>query len=175
MIALVFTIGVLIRSRGVGGDSGREFSAIRVYDPQVAKDDIYFLYQNNEGEGCSVDIVPEVKAVEPLDYSYRMDERDATSVKGINENFTINNTQKGFDIVFGETVPGASQVLKYSIDSTGVNQTDTCFYPTITGNYTSFQGDIINTSEYHFDKLVLVRGNQYKIIDDVSSGETVRV
>lgn len=175
LIALAFTVGVLIRSRGVGGNSGREFSAIRVYDPQAGKDDIYFLYQNNEGEGCSVDLVPEVRAVEPLDYAYRMDERDSSSARGINENFTINNTQKGYDIVFDETVPGASQVLKYSVYPDASEQNNTCFYPTITGDYTSFQGDVINTSEYHFDKMVLVRGNQYKIIDDVSSGETVHV
>ena len=165
----------MIRSRGLGGDSGREFSAIRVYDPQDGKDDIYFLYQNNEGEGCSVDLIPEVKTVEPLDYSYKMSESSSSSIRGINENFTINNTRKGYDIVFGENVPGISQILRYSIYPDEAEQEDTCFTQTISGDYTSFEGDVTNISSYHFDRLVLVRGNQYQIFDDISSGETVHV
>lgn len=174
VIALVFTMGVGIRSRGLVGDSGKEFSAIRVYDPQAGKDDIYFLYQNNEGEGCSVDLVPEVKKVVPLDYSYKTEESNS-AIRGINENFTINNTKNGYDIVFGEMVPGTSQVLKYSIYPEETQQSDTCFRQNISGDYTSFQGDVTNISSYHFDKVVMVRGNQYKIFDDVSPGQTLYV
>lgn len=174
LIALIFTVGVVIRSRGLGGDSGREFSAIRIYDPQAGEDDIYFLYQNNEGEGCSVDLVPEVKEVEPLDYSYKMDE-SGSSFRGINENFTINNTQKGYDIVFEESVPGTSQVLKYSVDTDESCQSDVCFSQSISGDYTAFQGDVTNISSYQFDKVVLVRGNQYKIADQIAPGQTIHV
>lgn len=174
MIALIFTVGVVVRSRGIGGGDRREFSAVRIYDPQIGTDDVYFLYQNNEGEGSSVDLVPEVKAVEPIDYSYRMDS-GSSSIRGINENFTINNTQKGYDIVFGENVPGTTQILKYSIYPDKSEQNQTCFDQNISGSYTSFQGNITNTSPYNFEKVVLVRGNQYRILENMSPGQTMHV
>ena len=175
VIAVFFTICLLIRARGMAGPADNSFSTIRVIDEKNDQDDVYFLYQNDEGESCNVSLLSSVIAVEPLDYNYVTDEVDVSSLRGANQDFTISNTKNGFDIDFEETVPGISQVLKYSLKTEQSKNDEPYFRYDITGNYTSFEGEISNISPYDFEKVVLIRGTQYVIADGLEEGETLRI
>ena len=49
VLALVFTVGLFIRSRGMKSSGDSYFSALRVTDSEKEQENIYFLYQNDEG------------------------------------------------------------------------------------------------------------------------------
>ena len=49
VLAVVFTVGLFIRSRGMKSSGDSYFSALRVTDSEKEQENIYFLYQNNEG------------------------------------------------------------------------------------------------------------------------------
>ena len=47
-----------------------------------------------------------ITSVIPMDYNYRT--IAGKNIKTSGEDITINNTQKGFDVAFEESVPGTS-------------------------------------------------------------------
>lgn len=52
-----------MRSRGMTGNNDSAFSALRVRDSEKQQETIYFLYQTNEGEEASVNLLPSVTSV----------------------------------------------------------------------------------------------------------------
>lgn len=92
------------------GDS--YFSALRVTDSEKEQENIYFLYQNDEGVEGNVNFLSTITSVIPMDYNYRT--VVGKNIKTSGEDITINNTQKGFDVAFEESVPGTSRILKLS-------------------------------------------------------------
>ena len=58
-----------MRSRGMTGNNDSAFSALRVRDSEKQQETIYFLYQTNEGEEASVNLLPSVTSVVPVDYN----------------------------------------------------------------------------------------------------------
>ena len=136
VVALLFTVSLAFRSEGSGGETGEGFSAIRINDASVGKDDYYLLYQSNDGSEDSVDLVSSIESVEPVDYNYRTENVDDYSVRNITENYTINNTKNGFDIAFGESVPGTSYILKCTGGSSQMDNAS-CFTTNITAENSS--------------------------------------
>lgn len=171
VVALLFTVSLAFRSEGSGGETGEGFSAIRINDASVGKDDYYLLYQSNDGSEDSVDLVSSIESVEPVDYNYRTENVDDYSVRNITENYTINNTKNGFDIAFGESVPGTSYILKCTGGSSQMDNAS-CFTTNITAENSFFEGTVTNISEWDFDKVVVIRGQQYTVLDGIKSGET---
>lgn len=172
VLALVFTVGLFIRSRGMKNSGDSYFSALRVTDSEKEQENIYFLYQNDEGVEGNVNLLPSITSVVPMDYNYRT--IAGKNIKTSGEDITINNTQKGFDVAFEESVPGTSRILKLSgnIKSTAEKEV---FTQDIFTTYTSFYGNITNTSSNNFSRVILIRGNQYAILKSVKAGEKVSV
>ena len=169
-ISIFFTVCMLVRAVGVTGENSSSFSALRVVDSASNQCDIYFLYQNDEGEKATINLVPEVISAEPMDYEYRTAGADASFLRGMEQDYTINNTIHGFDIVFEEAVPGSSHLLKYVMQKDETAKTD-CFAQDITMEYSSFHGTVTNISSFDFEKTVMIRGNQYVVLDGVKKGE----
>lgn len=47
-----------------------------------------------------------------------------------------------------------------------------CFTTNITAENSFFEGTVTNISEWEFDKVVVIRGQQYTVLDGIKSGET---
>lgn len=172
VLALFFTVGLIVRSRGMTGSNDSAFSALRVIDSEKEQENIYFLYQNDEGETGNVNLIPSISSVVPLDYNYRT--IAGKNIKTSGEDVTINNTQKGFDVAFEESVPGISRILKLSGNTKSTSEKEV-FKQDIFTKYTSFYGNITNISSNNFSRVILIRGNQYAIIKNVKAGEKVSV
>lgn len=172
MMAMFFSVVVIIRSKGITGGNDSSFSALKIVDSEKEQETVYFLYQSNEGEERSVNLLPLVNTVVPLDYNYRTSV--GKNIKTSGEDFTINNTKKGFDIAFEESVPGSSRLLKLCSDINNVSSKK-IFSQNIETTYTTFYGDITNVSSNNFSRVVLIRGNQYMILKDVKAGEKVNI
>ena len=172
VLALVFTVGLFIRSRGMKNSGDSYFSALRVTDSEKEQENIYFLYQNDEGVEGNVNLLPSITSVVPMDYNYRT--IAGKNIKTSGEDITINNTQKGFDVAFEESVPGTSRILKMSGNTKSTSEKEV-FTQDISTTYTSFYGNITNTSSNNFSRVILIRGNQYAILKSVKAGEKVSV
>lgn len=172
VLALLFTVGLIVRSRGMTGSNDSAFSALRVIDSEKEQDNIYFLYQNDEGEAGNVNLIPSITSVVPMDYNYRT--IAGKNIKTSGDDVTINNTQKGFDVAFEESVPGTSRILKLSGNTRNTSEKEV-FKQDIFTKYTSFYGNVTNISSNNFSRVILIRGNQYAIIKSVKAGEKVSV
>ena len=172
VLALVFTVGLFIRSRGMKGSGDSCFSALRVTDSEKEQENIYFLYQNDEGVEGNVNFLSSITSVIQMDYNYRT--IAGKNIKTSGEDITINNTQKGFDVAFEESVPGTSRILKLSGNTKSVSEKEV-FTQDIFTTYTSFYGNITNTSSNNFSRVILIRGNQYAILKSVKAGEKASV
>ena len=172
ILSLFFTGVVLVRSRGMSGNNDSSFSALRVQDSQKEQETIYFLYQSNEGEEGNVNLLPSIKSVVPMDYNYRT--LTGKNVKTSGENFTINNTRKGFDIAFEDSVPGSSQILKLTGDKETSSQKEV-FSQNLSTTYTAFSGDITNLSDNNFSRVILIKENQYVILKNIKAGQSVAI
>lgn len=172
VLALVFTVGLFSRSRGMKGSRDSYFSALRVTDSEKEQENIYFLYQNDEGVEDNVNFLSSITSVIQMDYNYRT--IAGKNIKTSGEDITINNTQKGFDVAFEESVPGTSRILKLSGNTKSVSEKEV-FTQDIFTTYTSFYGNITNTSSNNFSRVILIRGNQYAILKSVKAGEKASV
>lgn len=167
-MALFFTVIVLVRSRGMSGNNDRSFSALRVQDNQKEQETIYFLYQSNDGDEGSVNLLPSVKSAVPMDYNYRT--LTGKNIKTSGEDFTINNTKNGFDIAFEDSVPGSSQLLTLT-NKVGASLKKEVFAQNLSATYTAFSGDIQNVSDNNFSRVILIKGNQYVILKNIKAGQ----
>lgn len=174
VVAILFTISLAFRTEGSGGESGQNFSALRIYDASVGDDDYYLLYQDNEGTQMRVDLVSSVESVEPVDYNYRTQDAEEYSVRNIKENYTINNTRNGFDIAFEESIPGTSYILKCS-GKKAQTEEGSCFSTVIQAENSYFEGEVTNISDWKFDKVMVIRGRQYAVLDGMEAGETASI
>lgn len=172
VLALFFTVGLFIRSRGMKSSGDSYFSALRVTDSEKEQENIYFLYQNDEGVEGNVNFLSTITSVIPMDYNYRT--IVGKNIKTSGEDITINNTQKGFDVAFEESVPGTSRILKLSGNTKSASEKEV-FTQDIFTTYTSFYGNITNTSSNNFSRVILIRGNQYAILKSVKAGEKASV
>ena len=172
VLSILFTVGLIVRSRGITGSNDSAFSALRVIDSEKEQENIYFLYQNDESETGNVNLIPSITSVEPIDYNYRT--IDGKNIKTSGDDVTINNTKKGYDVAFEESVPGTSRILKLSGNTKSTSQKKV-FEQNIFMKYTSFYGNITNISSNNFSRVILIRGNQYAIIKNVKAGEKVAV
>ena len=141
-------------------------------DSEKEQENIYFLYQNNEGVEGNVNFLSTITSVIPMDYNYRT--IVGKNIKTSGEDITINNTQKGFDVAFEESVPGTSRILKLSGNTKSASEKEV-FTQDIFTTYTSFYGNITNTSSNNFSRVILIRGNQYAILKSVKAGEKASV
>ncbi len=170
IISIFFTICLAIRARGFGGTVLSSFSAVEVLDSGDSQNDVYLLYQNNEGESSNVDLVKDVIYVEPLDYSYMTGDEDVASLRRLKQDYTINNTHNGFDIAFEETVPGTSMILQ--LTKKQKDETEPNYYLSdMQADMVSFHGTVTNLTNWHFSRLLLIRGNQYVPLSNVDPGE----
>lgn len=172
VLSLLFTVGLVVRSRGMNGSTDSSFSALRVTDSEKNQESIYFLYQSNEGEEGNINLIPSITSVIPMDYNYRT--IAGKNIKTSGEDVTINNTSKGFDVAFEESVPGTSRILKLSGSTKSITEKEV-FTQDISTSYTTFYGNITNTSSNNFSRVILIRGNQYAILKNVGAGEKASV
>jgi len=119
-----------------------------------------------------VNFLSTITSVIPMDYNYRT--IVGKNIKTSGEDITINNTQKGFDVAFEESVPGTSRILKLSGNTKSASEKEV-FTQDIFTTYTSFYGNITNTSSNNFSRVILIRGNQYAILKSVKAGEKASV
>ena len=169
-LSLLFTISLAIRAGGFGSNGSNSCSVIEIVDPADVFADVFLLYQNNEGERQHIKLLPDVASVEPMDYDYRIEENDVGSLSRLRQDYTINNAQNGFEIVFEETIPGTSRLLQMK-EKTSLAQSSSFFTASMTFDYTSFYGRITNASAWDFSRVLLIRGNQYAVLKDVKAGE----
>ena len=161
-VAILFTLCIIFRSRGTPSQAQSSFSSIRVVDDSDPKNDIYFLYQNAEGEKMNMSLMSAVDQVVPMDFEYAQEPTDYTQLTTIQEEYTISNTIKGYDVSFSEATPGTVRMLKMKENrSMNYGEKSKMFSSDITGDHTSFSGQINNISTKDFDKLVVIRGNEY--------------
>lgn len=168
-LSLFFTICLAVRAGGFANSGTNSYSAIEIEDSADSVNDVFLLYQNNEGEGNHASLVGNVSSVEPMDYSYLNEENDVASIARLRPDYTINNTQNGYEIEFEETIPGTSRLLQ--IKKKKVGESDQCFDTELTASHTFFYGKIVNQSGWDYSRILLIRGNQYTILDDVKAGE----
>ena len=174
VVSIVFTFLLFIRTGVFGNDTASTYSAVEISDADKGMNDVYFLYQNNEGESNHVDLTQNVTSVLPMDYSYRSDVVDVASLRRLRQDFTINNAQKGFDIAFEEAVPGTSRILQMEKTKAEDDQAS-CFDLKLQADDASFQGTITNRSHWYFSSVILIRGYQYILLDDLEAGETRKI
>ncbi len=178
-LSIFFTGILLIRSMGIAGGNDGSLSALRIMDTEKKEEVLYFLCQSEEGENRNIQFLPSVTSVTPLDYHYKTDGEAGETVNSSGEDFTINNTSRGYDIDFKEAVPGTSRLLKLARNTTNLSADDSrsnhVFSQKITGSYTAFHGKITNVSSNDFSRVLLIRGNQYAVLRNVEAGKTVSV
>ncbi|MBQ9155920.1 MAG: hypothetical protein IJ137_03990 [Eubacterium sp.] len=175
VIAFFFTLCLMIRTRGFGGDMHSTYSALKLVDTDQEESSVFFLFQNNEGESSNINLIPEVTRVSPLDYSYRTGSEDVASLKRLVQDYTINNTRNGYDIAFSEAVPGTAQMLQFIMKDEDLEKEKDCFLLDLDAGLTSFAGTLVNNSEYSFDKVILIRGREYCILNDVEPGQEILI
>ena len=169
-LSLFFTICLAVRAGGFGNYGTNSYSAIEILDSAGPLNEVFLLYQNNEGERNHASLVSDVSSVEPMDYSYRNEEEDVASLTRLRQDYTINNASNGYEIEFEEAVPGTSRLLQMK-EKGDKGETQACFDTQLEADYTSFYGRIVNRSEWNYSKVMLLRGNQYVLLRDVKAGE----
>lgn len=176
VLALFFTGCIVLRSRGISAQTQSSLSAIRIVDNDSIDNQIYFLYQNAEGESKEMNFISAVDEMEPMDYEYGQDVFDDTLVLRIQEDYTIGNTRHGFSVAFSEASPGTMRLLQMRENkSVNYGEKTTVFSANIKGNHTSFSGDINNLSDKDFDKVIAIRGNEYWCSQNLKSDCSVRI
>ena len=162
VVAVLFTLCIIFRSRGTPSQAQSSFSSIRIVDDANLKNDIYFLYQNAEGESMDMNFISTVDQVVPVDFDYAQESTDYTQLAMIQEEYRISNTIKGYDISFSEATPGTVRMLKMTENkSMNYGEKTRVFSADIHSDHTTFSGEITNLSRKDFDKVVVIRGNQY--------------
>ncbi|MDO4975894.1 MAG: hypothetical protein Q4E53_01415 [Eubacteriales bacterium] len=178
-LSLFFTLGIILRSRGNSTSSmmtQNSLSAIRIVDNESTRNDIYFLYQNAEGESKTLDFIPSIDEVKPLDYEYGQEQIDSTRVRKIKEDYTISHTMGGCQLSFTETTPGTMRILMMSENkSMNYGEKTDLFLSKLVGDHTSFQGSIANQSDKEFDKIMVIRGNQYWCGQNLKAKSSVKI
>ncbi len=176
MISLLFTGGIILRLRGSFSSIQSSLSAIRVIDDKKDTNSFYFLYQNAEGEAKTLNLIPSIEQITPLDYNYGQETVENTHLRKIQEDYSIGHTRKGYEVVFQETTPGTIRMLEMQENnSVNYGEKTTLFSAKAKGNYTSFSGVIYNNSEKNFDQIIAIRGNQYWIGEELSAGAAVKI
>lgn len=174
LLSIAFTVSLFIRTRGMAGGEEGSFFAVRIVDTQKVEESIYFLRQSEETENRSINLLPSITSVTPLDYRYSIHENKNENVKPAEADFTVNDTNHGFEIDFGESVPGSSTLLKLC-RRTGDSPLSSSFSQNIKTTLSAFGGQITNLSDTGFSRVMVIRGNQYCILKDVKAGATVSV
>lgn len=167
LISLVFTVLAGVRNIGNSPDQTSSFSAISIRDEEKKTDEVYLYYQNADGKKTDVQVNPKYGLVEPLEYFY-------LARSNINQNilldYVVNDTKNGKEINLSESVPGVSQTLKISRKqetNRGDDQPNTIFKVKVDGDFTKFRGTIENTTDKNYKRVLLIRGKQYAILEDL--------
>ena len=177
ILSFLFTACIILRSRGNSAQTETSLSAIRVVDDACEKNDIYFLYQNAEGESMELSLIPAVDQIIPMDFEYEQELKDYSLLSTIQEEYTISNTIKGYNIDFSETTPGTMRMLQMS-ENKSMNygeKTEVFQNVDLTGSHTSFSGSVKNVSKDDFDKVILIRANEYWTTEDVKAGDSFTI
>lgn len=178
-LSLFFTLCIIVRSRGSSSMTmmtQNSLSAIRIVDDDSLHNDIYFLYQNAEGESKTLDFIPSIDEVKPLDYEYGQEQVDSSRMRKVKADYTISHTMKGCQVSFTETTPGTMRMLMMSENkSMNYGEKTDLFLSKFVGHHTSFEGTIVNQSDKNFDKVLVIRGNQYWCGSKLKAGSSVKV
>ncbi|MBR5047747.1 MAG: hypothetical protein IKX76_05880, partial [Eubacterium sp.] len=176
VVAVLFTLCIIFRSRGTPSQAQSSFSSIRIVDDSSLKNDIYFLYQNAEGERMDMDFMSTVDQVVPIDFDYAQEATDYAQLAMIQEEYSISNTIKGYDISFSEATPGTVRMLRMTENkSMNYGEKTRVFSADIQSDHTSFSGEITNLARKDFDKIVAIRGNQYWTASGMKAGAVLTV
>lgn len=176
LTALLFSLSLIFRSRNTPSQVQSSFSSIRIVDDKKARNDLYFLYQNEEGESMNVSLISSVDRVLPIDFDYAQEAADYTQLTMIQKDYSILDARKGYDISFSEATPGTIRMLQMTENKImNYGEKTNIFSSNIRGNHTAFSGELTNQSEKTFDKVLILRGNEYWISQDMKPGDTVEV
>lgn len=176
VVAVLFSLSILFRSRSTPSQMQSSFSSIRIVDNKNTRNDLYFLYQNEEGESMNINLISSVDKVLPVDFDYAQEAADYTQLSMIQKEYSILDTIKGYDISFSETTPGTIRMLQMTENKLmNYGEKTDIFAPEIQGKHTTFSGKLTNRSKKTFDKILMIRGNEYWIDEGMKPGETVSV
>ncbi len=176
LTAILFSLSLIFRSRTTPSQVQSSFSSIRVVDDRDSSNDLYFLYQNEEGESMNVSLISSVDKVLPIDFDYAQEAADYTQLTMIQKDYSILDAIKGYDISFSEATPGTIRMLQMTENKImNYGEKTNIFSVNIRGDHTAFSGEITNQSDKTFDKILILRGNEYWISQDMKPGETVDV
>ena len=176
MVAILFSLSIVFRSRSTPSQVQSSFSSIRIVDDQDIRNDLYFLYQNEEGESMNVNLSSSVDSVLPIDFDYAQEAADYTQLTMIQKDYSILDAIKGYDISFSEATPGTIRMLQMTENKImNYGEKTNIFSTDIRGSHTAFSGSVTNQSKKTFDKILIIRGNEYWIDEDMKPGETLDV
>ena len=176
MVAILFSLSIVFRSRSTPSQVQSSFSSIRIVDDQNTRNDLYFLYQNEEGESMNVNLSSSVDSVLPIDFDYAQEAADYTQLTMIQKDYSILDAIKGYDISFSEATPGTIRMLQMTENKImNYGEKTDIFSTDIRGNHTTFSGSLTNQSKKTFDKVLIIRGNEYWIDENIKAGETVNI
>ncbi|MBR5046883.1 MAG: hypothetical protein IKX76_01475, partial [Eubacterium sp.] len=87
--AVLFSLSIIFRSRNTPSQAPSSFSSIRIVDDKKSRNDLYFLYRNEEGESMNVNLISSVDKVLPIDFDYAQEAADYTQLTSIQEDYSI--------------------------------------------------------------------------------------
>lgn len=172
-LAFVFTAGLFVRTWGMAENADGTFSALRIADTEREGETIYLLHQSEEGENQNVKLLPKITALAPLDYSYSVLVNVNENVKPSEEDYTINDTKKGFDVDFEEAAPGSANFLRLKSDQKETKEN--AFSQNVTPSADGFVGTVKNLSGNRFSKVILVWGEHYVLLDAMAANASADV
>ena len=168
VLSVSFTIYLSLHSVGLAEPNDSSFSVFHISDSGREKDECYMLYQNGDREDMNMKLRKEVSHVEPQDYKYFVELQESLNPAFNKPDYTVDHTESGIEIAFSEVVPGTSRVLRLDVDR---EKKDPCFEADLVLEPTWFQGRIRNISRKNFEKVVMIRGCQYVVLDGIAAGE----
>ena len=66
-------------------------------------------------------------------------------------------------------------MLQFIMKDEDLEKEKDCFLLDLDAGLTSFAGTLVNNSEYSFDKVILIRGREYCILNDGEPGQEILI
>ena len=175
VLSILFTIFMGIHSFGTVGEDDTSLSEFRLVDTGEEEDVVCLLYQNMEGGEKNLKLSSRASCVEPLDYEYRytVSEKDRVIISG--QTLTVHRSGRGLDVNIDAPVPGNSWTLRMKQGREGSMDDGFLFGTDLVSTGGGFYGKITNLTIRDFEKIVVVRGNQYALLPSLDAGETIKV
>ena len=171
LMSVGFVIFLFVHTSRISRPDTNSFSMLRIADNSKSRDECYLLYQNGNGDACQIDFSSDVETVEPLDYEYRLDIQEIPDVDTAKTNYRVNRKGGRCDILFSETIPGTSHLLRLDAKA----HRDKSLEAEIHALPTTFYGTVQNSGKRNYSRVIAIRGRQYVILPGIDAGEVAAI